>query len=115
MPRLRLLIPKQNHSWMKLPNLVIDKLMPTLNDTQLRVLLILIRATSGWNQEGKVVILPYHRLMKLSGRKSEAIANAIRELSNRGLIHKPHSTMTRSHRKPNANHSQSEEQQYKDN
>lgn len=73
--------------WTKVPNALLDRLMPTLKDTELRILLVLIRATSGWNREGKSVPLTYRALMARTGRHSEAVANAIAELSKRGLIH----------------------------
>jgi len=114
MPKLRPLLPTQNHSWTKVPNILFDKLMPTLKDTELRVLLASIRATSGWNRDGRTSILSYQQLMKRTGRRSEAIARALRHLQSVGLIHRP---VARRHRitcKPNVSDMETEEQQYKD-
>ncbi|MCC7434212.1 MAG: hypothetical protein IT363_05970 [Methanoregulaceae archaeon] len=72
--------------WTKTPNIVIDKLMPTLRDTEFRVLVILIRSTMGWNRSGAVV-LSYRTLKQRTGRSSEAIANALRRLEAQGVIH----------------------------
>ena len=35
MPRLKLLLPRQSHSWTKMPNLLLDKLLPRYVETQL--------------------------------------------------------------------------------
>lgn len=73
--------------WTKVPNALLDRLLPTLKDTELRILLVLTRATSGWNREGKSVPLTYRALMARTGRHSEAVAKAVASLSERGLIH----------------------------
>ncbi len=70
-----------------MPNPVLDRLLPELKDTELRVLLVLIRQTFGWNRPYRPVILSYRTLKARTGRESEAIAKAIRSLRARGLIH----------------------------
>ena len=114
MPKLRLTMPIHDHSWTKVPNLVFDNLMPTLKDTELRILLILIRSTSGWNRSGSPVILPYHQLKKRAGRGSEAISKAIAELSRLGLIHKRQPITQTTTGKSKHRHRETEEQQYKE-
>ena len=96
MPRIRVLIPNLAHSWTKVPNILFDKLMPDLKDTELRVLLLMIRQTNGYGREGRAVILPYHQLTKRTGRASEAVSLALKSLATRGLIHKPKSNKQRS-------------------
>lgn len=61
--------------------------MPTLKDTELRVLLVLLRQTVGWQKTGRPVVIPYRSLKKRTGRQSEAIAGALRSLRDRELIH----------------------------
>ncbi|MHB8636726.1 MAG: hypothetical protein ACYC96_09670 [Fimbriimonadaceae bacterium] len=97
MPKLKLNLPIYAANWTKTPNLVIDKLMPELKDTELRVLLVLIRQTIGWRREGRVAVLSYRTLMRQTGRSSEAIGNALKSLKARGLIH---STRARAYRNP---------------
>lgn len=74
------------------PVALIDRVMPTLRDTELRVLLVVVRQTLGW-QVGKD---PYRRkerdwltqsqLMRRTGRASGAVASAVDGLVRRGLI-----------------------------
>ncbi|MFZ4507049.1 MAG: hypothetical protein ACOYON_05050 [Fimbriimonas sp.] len=80
-------MPTLNKSWTKVPNQILDQLLPKLKDTELRVLLVLIRSTNGWNRAGRAVILPYHQLKQRTGRGSEALARAISRLQTLGLIH----------------------------
>jgi hypothetical protein len=85
--------------------------MPPLRDTELRLLLVLLRQTVGWNQDGKPVILPYKALIRRTGRQSEAIARALESLARRELIHMPRAKLPKRLRKTNSNASQGEEQQ----
>ena len=62
---------------------------PPLKDTELRLLLILIRQTAGWNNENRQAMLTYRTLSRLSGRKTEALQGAVRSLRAQGLIHSP--------------------------
>lgn len=61
--------------------------MPTLRDTELRVLMVLQRETAGWNREGRAVRLTYRTLCARTGRGSEAVASALASLEEKGLIH----------------------------
>jgi hypothetical protein len=65
--------------------------MPSLKDTELRVLLVLIRQTTGWNKPDRIVIVSYQTFERQTGRRSEAVCLAIRALERRGLIHTFHS------------------------
>lgn len=87
MPKIRLLLPKAERHWTKVPNLLIDRYLPSLRDTELRVLLVLIRFTTGWNRDGRMIQLSYSRLKSLTGRQGDAIARALTSLAMRGLIH----------------------------
>ena len=87
MPRLKTHLFKAHLAWTKIPNLVLDRLLPTLKDTELRILLVLLRQTVGWNRPDSTVILSYRRLKETTGRESEAISNALNSLSKKGLIH----------------------------
>ena len=74
------------------PTALLDKVMPTLRDTELRVLLVVVRQTLGW-QLGKDPALRKERdwltqsqLMRRTGRASGAVARAVDALVRRGLI-----------------------------
>jgi len=71
------------------PNVLLDRLMPELRDTELRVLLVLLRETTGWNRGGQAVSLPYRLLARRTGRHSEALVSAVASLERRGLVHLP--------------------------
>lgn len=87
MPRLRATLPGSGVPWTKVPNALFDRLLPVLKDTELRILLALIRSTSGWNREGKPATLTYRTLERQTGRHSEAVGRAIASLREKGLIH----------------------------
>ena len=74
------------------PTVLLDRVMPTLRDTELRVLLVVVRQTLGW-QVGKDPSLRKERdwltqsqLMRRTGRASGAIARAIDGLVQQGLL-----------------------------
>ncbi len=74
------------------PVALIDRVMPTLRDTELRVLLVVVRQTLGW-QVGKDPLVRKERdwltqsqLMRRTGRASGAVARAVDGLVRRGLI-----------------------------
>ena len=87
MPRLKLTLPPPSTPWTKVPNVLFDKVIPNLKDTELRILLILIRKTSGWQRPGHPTVLSYRTLMARSGRGSDAVGKALKSLKARGLIH----------------------------
>lgn len=87
MPTLRLSKETGATPWTKTPNVVIDKLMPTLRDTEFRVLVVIVRSTLGWNRDEHAVRLTYRMLQARTGRSSEAVAAALRSLERLGLIH----------------------------
>ncbi len=94
--------------WTKTPNIIIDKLMPMLRDTEMRVLLILLRSTVGWNRADHPVMLSYSMLMQRSGRSSEAISNALKALEDHGLIHITHGRRRKPRLNPKSRASESE-------
>ena len=73
-----------------LPNRLLDELMPELTDTQLRVLLVVLRATEGWKGEGngrkERDWLSHAQLKARTGRASAAVCAAIEVLVGRGLV-----------------------------
>lgn len=88
MPRIKLDASLPLTPWTKLPNILVDKLLPDLKDTELRILLVLIRSTIGWQSNRRAIVLSYRTLQAKTGRRSEAIANALHGLERRGLIHR---------------------------
>ena len=71
-------------------NFLLDKVMPRLRDTELRLLLIVIRQTSGWLQADgtrkKADWLSHFQLKRKTGRSSAAISKAIDVLVRAKLI-----------------------------
>ena len=74
------------------PNDVLDRVMPTLRDTELRVLLIVVRQTLGWQVGADPARrkdrdwLTQSQLRQRTGRASEAVSHAVDKLVQAGLI-----------------------------
>lgn len=73
------------------PNALFDALLPSLKDTELRVLLVVLRATSGWmdtagNGHKRRDWISSAQMRKRTGRGSEAVSAAIAALTKRGLL-----------------------------
>lgn len=66
------------------PNLLLDRVMPFLGDTEWRVLCMIVRLTFGWNKTEDWI--SHGQLKVRSGRESAAISRAIDTLVKRGLI-----------------------------
>ena len=71
-----------------MPNQLVDQEMPKLRDTELRVLLVLLRYTTGWRTPRDHAFLTYGFLARRTGRQSEAISRAIKRLEQLGLLHR---------------------------
>ena len=75
------------------PNDLLDRVMPTLRDTELRVLLIVVRQTVGWQvgldpaQRKERDWLTQSQLMRRTGRANGAVSRAVDALVQAGLIH----------------------------
>ena len=74
------------------PNRLLDLVMPGLRDSELRVLLVVVRQTLGWQaspgaaQRKERDWLTQSQLMRRTGRASEAVARAVDSLIRSGLI-----------------------------
>ena len=71
------------------PSYLIDQVMPTLKDTEWRLLCIVVRQTLGWKEgEGRKRRdwLSQQQFKVRTGRASEAVSRAIDALVRRGLI-----------------------------
>lgn len=72
------------------PNIFIDEYIPTLKDTELRVLMVVWRSTKGWRDEqGRTKARDWissSQMQKRTGRSSEAVSGAIASLVTKGLI-----------------------------
>ena len=81
-----------------IPNTLFDAMLPTLKDTELRVLLIVLRQTIGRrDKQGRAKSrdwLSHAQLVKRTGRGSDAVSSAIAALVRRGLIQTETSTGT---------------------
>ncbi len=86
MPLLKINSHLERIPWTKIPNSLLDEHMPRLKDTELRLLLLILRMTIGMPLERDTVYLSYPRLMHLTGRGSEAVSNGLKGLEAKGLI-----------------------------
>ncbi|MCW3053457.1 MAG: Bacteriophage replication protein, partial [Chthonomonadales bacterium] len=73
------------------PNAFIDTIMPTLRDTEWRLLCIIVRQTLGWHERESMSRkqqdwLTQRQLMRRTGRASAAVSHAIDALVRRNLI-----------------------------
>ena len=69
-----------------LPVLFVDDVLPTLKDTELRVLLAVLRQTHVAGRERASAWITSGELRRRTGRASEAVSAAIGSLSGRGLL-----------------------------
>jgi len=74
-----------------LPNHLVDHVMPTLRDTEWRIILVVLRQTVGWRGDSPTGRrlrdwLSQSQLKRRTGRESEAISLAIRSLIERGFL-----------------------------
>ena len=74
----KLLIPNT----CQVPNVIFDEVMPGISNVALRVLMVIVRQTYGFNVESKQIGLD--RLMKLSGLSRQGVVNGVKDLG--GLI-----------------------------
>lgn len=85
-----LYMPFMSLPFTALPNVLLDEVMPTLKDTEWRVLCVITRQTLGWVATGKRRKkrdwLTQKQLMSRTGRNSAALSAAIDILVRRCLI-----------------------------
>lgn len=74
------------------PNVLLDRIMPTLRDTELRILLVVVRQTLGW-QDGPDPAkrkekdwLTQSQLMRRTGRANGAVSHAVDALVRASVI-----------------------------
>lgn len=84
-PRSEFLTP-----FVAFPSLLIDRVMPTLKDTEWRLLCVIVRQTIGWNAHGhrhkRRDWMTQRQLMARTGRNSAALSNALNTLVRRRLV-----------------------------
>ncbi len=89
--RCRMAEPGFLHNTFPCPNFLIDEVMPTLKDTEWRLLCVIVRQTRGWvdalSKERKVWDwLSQSQLKKRTGRNTGALSKALDVLVRRGLV-----------------------------
>lgn len=87
MPKLKINLPTRLY-FTRVPNVMLDHVMPRLGDTELRLLLVLLRATTGWNRDGFWLRVTHQQLSQRTGRSMSAVHDAVKRLESRGLIHR---------------------------
>jgi len=94
--------PNQMTSWHPVPIRLVDEVMPGLKDTELRVLLVVLRQTWGWMADRTDTgsrqttndkkptkrrdWLSHRQLCRRTGRGSDAVSGAVASLTATGLI-----------------------------
>ena len=84
--------PVPNTGTTPVPNALLDRVMPTLRDTELRLLLVVVRQTRGWQdapgspRRKQRDWLTQSQLMARTGRGSGAVSQAVEALVQAGLI-----------------------------
>ena len=71
------------------PSVLVDAVMPTLKDTEWRLLCVIVRQTLGWQdkrQRGASDWLTHSQLKARTGRASAAVCGAVDVLVRRGMI-----------------------------
>lgn len=66
------------------PNVILDRVMPHLTDTEFRILALIVRQTLGWGQDQKW--LSHGWIKECTGRESAAVSRAVDGLVKRGLV-----------------------------
>lgn len=80
--------------WHPVPVRLVDEIMPALKDTELRVLLVVLRQTAGWRSDRldpggprkRRDWLSHRQLCRRTGRGSGAVSAAVSSLVNTGLL-----------------------------
>jgi len=84
--------------WHPVPVRLVGEVMPGLRDTELRVLLVVLRQTWGWRADGPAGNgapnaahkrrdwLSHRQLYRRTGRGSDAVSGAVASLTASGLI-----------------------------
>ena len=80
--------------WHPVPIWLVDEVMPTLKDTELRILLVVLRQTAGWRSDRLAEgvshkrrdWLSHRQLCRRTGRGSDAVSGAVASLTASGLI-----------------------------
>ena len=71
-------------SYIPVPSVYLDEVMPWLTDTEWRVLLVVIRQTVGWNKERDWITRS--QMAFRTGRSQDAVTRAVDGLVRAGLI-----------------------------
>jgi phage replication O-like protein O len=66
------------------PNDLFDHWLPLLKESELKVLLVIMRKTFGWNKVRDRI--SNSQLVKLTGQSSQSVKDAIKSLQSKGLI-----------------------------
>lgn len=77
-------IPAPSHT--QTPNDLFDHWLPHLNESELKVLLVIIRKTFGWHKERDRISIS--QLQRLTGLSEPSVLGAVKSLISKGVIHK---------------------------
>lgn len=75
-------LPPPNHT--QVPNILLDKMMLDMSESELKVTLAIVRKTLGWHKKKDQI--SYSQLEKLTGMGRQAVSTGIEAALKRGLI-----------------------------
>ena len=83
-------------AWYPVPVRLVDEVMPRLKDSELRILMLVLRQTAGWRADRTETganrlrkrrdWLSHSQLCRRTGRGSDAVSRAVASLTASGLI-----------------------------
>lgn len=77
-------IPVKAPAYFQCPNELVDHWLPLLKETELKVLLVIIRKTFGWHKKRDRISIS--QLMKFTGLSRQSVITASDSLANKGII-----------------------------
>lgn len=75
-------VPAPNYT--QIPNVILDRLMPIMSNSELRVVMAICRTTFGWHKECDCLSLT--QLEKLTGMSRQGVINGVEALIARGVL-----------------------------
>jgi phage replication O-like protein O len=68
----------------QVPNIVFDTLLPTLTESELKVLLVIVRQTYGWHKERDWI--SHSQFVKKTSLSRRSVSSALKSLSSKNIV-----------------------------
>ena len=75
-------IPKPNYT--QIPNVFFDEIMQELNQSELKVMMVVMRKTFGWQKRKDRI--SYSQIQEISGLSKQAVSDGLKGLTEKGYI-----------------------------